>query len=182
MSQEDELAAAMIEQKQAEGFNCYVEQHYNHYGTRGVVDLVLEHDNHVELCELKSDAAIKEATGANEIIRQAKRHAEYYFKDKSHPGVAAKFNRIYFYITAQSLNHVRENIGLYEAFMNQSIDGCANGVRFAHPDSRTFINATKLITADGADEEYLSEMLNADAKTPLDAATRLPEWLTEGDA
>lgn len=57
------------------------EAHYNHYGNRGVVDLYAimgGWNGHVY--EIKSETAVRNATGANEVIRQFNRMREYFSK------------------------------------------------------------------------------------------------------
>lgn len=51
------------------------EVHYNHYGSRGVLDLVISNESIHNLIEVKGSV-----TSANEVIRQCKRHQEYFFK------------------------------------------------------------------------------------------------------
>ena len=69
-----------------DGIMATPEVHYNHYGDRGCVDLVIEtipQGNDLPfltIYEFKSRSAVEIATGANEIIRQFNRHIEYFFK------------------------------------------------------------------------------------------------------
>lgn len=126
MSQEDELAKAVMEQTDGNSFNeykCRPEVHYNHYGSRGVVDLVeiVRHSEsdapNISIYEFKSESAVRNSTGANEIIRQFNRHKKSFFK-------GSKYNKgrffdvsfeLAFYATDYNLRHIRENASLYRS-------------------------------------------------------------------
>jgi hypothetical protein len=97
-----------------------IEAHYNHYGDRGVVDLVgrdtsgrLGRDREVYLFEMKSDAAVEQVTGANEILRQFNRMREYFFKDESRVQAELVNFELCFLPTETALNHFVENVDLY---------------------------------------------------------------------
>jgi len=116
MSKEDQLLQQIMAEQSGE---WRTEVHYNHYGTRGVLDAVQETDMAATLYELKSTCAVNNATGANEIIRQVNRHREYYFQD--HPSRKNKMLRLVFTTTQETWNHLRENIQLYANLREQSI-------------------------------------------------------------
>lgn len=106
----------MIE-RSTEDMSIELEVQYNHYGDRGVVDLVVEHEsptNILEIIELKSDSAIESATGANEIIRQFKSHKKYFFKGSDYTKRGCKHIFILgFAATEKALSHLFENKALY---------------------------------------------------------------------
>jgi len=102
---------------------------YNHYGTRGAVDLVKQfyeqapesddtdrYGPFLEVYELKSEAALNRATGANEIIRQFKRHRENFFKGSSYRprGFRGITFWLVFYATESTIEHLREFADMYE--------------------------------------------------------------------
>lgn len=89
---EDDLTNGLIQRYQSRDL-CRIiepEAHYDHYGYRGWPDLyaVFERadQNLVEyhLIEVKSEHAVKAATGANEILRQFNQMRTYFFKDERH--------------------------------------------------------------------------------------------------
>lgn len=90
---EDDLTEGLIKTYQDRDFIEIIEPeaHYDHYGHRGFPDLFAVFrrpaDELVEyhLIEVKSDHAIKAATGANDIIRQFNQMRRYFFKDDDRP-------------------------------------------------------------------------------------------------
>ena len=102
-----------------------VEQHYNYYGDRGIVDLVAEETDsgHVHLYEIKSNAAIDAVTGANEIIRQFNRMRRYFFRDEStrQPDGAVVFE-LCFLPTYEAYRHVHQNAELYNTAVKSNVD------------------------------------------------------------
>lgn len=111
------------------------EKHYNYYGDRGVADLFIrEHmpsgveDDYV--LEFKSDAAIRAATGANEILRQFNRMATYFYKD---PEIDLPTTRAWepsnisfslcFNATPTAYEHLVENYEIYETIAQPSVPG-----------------------------------------------------------
>jgi hypothetical protein len=139
---EDAITKAFVEWQQqavserAEGdvetdLSVELEAHYNHYGNRGSVDLFLQEstrDSDMEqfevtdewLVEIKSPAAIQEVTGANEIIRQFKRHCKYFYRDEARecemdPGTKMPPNfELCFAPTPAVLEHIEDNEALYK--------------------------------------------------------------------
>jgi len=148
MSKEDELAQALIEQTDPEEY--WVEVPYNHYGSRGVVDLVLfdELFEQYRCIELKSPEAVDTATGANEILRQFNRQQEYFGEGSSLkiPYNATVSHELVFYATEKTAQHVHDNITLYES---------AGKVHLRHPDTRT-----PIVVSRGALEPSQDDMLN----------------------
>lgn len=127
MSKEDELAQALIRShkesqerekefhENADDAGVYPEAHYNHYGTRGVADLYLTiGDWEGHLIEFKSETAVQNATGANEIIRQFNQMRKYFFEGSDHdvPTRNLMFE-LCFTATESNIRHLAENAELY---------------------------------------------------------------------
>jgi hypothetical protein len=168
MSQEDALAKAAMESN-------YYDQHrlevpYNHYGTRGVVDFVGvenpddERGRYITAIEYKSESAVNEATGANEIIRQFTRQVEYFDSRDDFGGYQDNIHHVLsFYLTEANIKHVEENKELYGT-LRENYDGVSIAV--AHPDTDAALPVTKegvlysvgvesVIEAEKIDEELL---------------------------
>lgn len=106
------------------------EAHYNHYGDRGAVDLFtrmkgVENDRVYRkdrIYEVKSDYAVRQATGANEIIRQFNKHRKYFYEgsDTKEPN-EANFELI-FIPSETTVKHVLENAELYAAAEQQNFN------------------------------------------------------------
>ncbi|MFD1571534.1 hypothetical protein [Halorubrum laminariae] len=86
---EDELATHVVDHYAAvhENPEIRLEEPYDADGRRGVVDVYVrlqspERVDHV--IELKGDAAVREATGANEVLRQYRRMERYFHADAAH--------------------------------------------------------------------------------------------------
>lgn len=111
MSDEDEIVNMLLGRSD----NAEAEVHYNHYGDRGVVDAVVKGDYATLIYEVKSDAAIEAATGANEIIRQFNRHREYFMKGSNYGNQL--HNSVHFMLaftaTDQAYQHVMDNFEMY---------------------------------------------------------------------
>jgi len=116
---ESDLAASIAEELEADEWRLEVP--YNYYGDRGVVDLVSEvrndgERNTLHVFELKSEAALDEVTGANEILRQYNRHREYFIDGTDYnPSdyYEVRFE-LTFTATERCLDHVLENWGIYK--------------------------------------------------------------------
>ena len=114
----------------------HYEEHYNHYGTRGVADMyVQEFENSYRrdsLHEVKSDSAIRNATGANEILRQFKRMAKYFLagSDFDYPprGSITPNAELTFVATEAAFEHVKENYQIYKSIDGETIDTPAGSV------------------------------------------------------
>lgn len=162
-SQEDALVNALIEYKRQshDEFNdqgpatyelqIYPEAHYNNYGNRGVADLYWTRSgDHVAVSEghvfeIKSESAVVNATGANEIIRQFNRMRENFFEGTEHvePHDSVTFE-LCFTPTAVNLQHVIDNAGMYRSVREQSgVDISSN-------------RSTTLITMRAADAENIT--------------------------
>jgi hypothetical protein len=133
---EDELATAVVEHVEAafEDPEIRLEEPYNHYGTRGVVDVFARTappERVTYLAELKADPAVRMAAGANEILRQYRRVERYFFQDDAHdlrtrlgrdgPGLRLL---LLFAPTVRCVEHVFEHRSLYASIdPDLSIDG-----------------------------------------------------------
>ncbi|MES3160479.1 MAG: hypothetical protein PPP55_02785 [Halorubrum sp.] len=125
--QEDELATRVVDHYEAGHENATVrlEEPYDAEGRRGVVDVVVrlrtpQPVDHV--VELKADAAVRRATGANEILRQFRRMERYFHADPAHrlepklgrEGPAAQYYLL-FAPTPTCVYHVATNRALYRS-------------------------------------------------------------------
>jgi len=123
MSKEDQYIQSYLNQHQhIEDF--WLEVPYNSYGSRGFVDAVMawqpaddEEPRFFEIIEVKSEAAIREATGANEIIRQVNKMAAYFIEGQEEEIVDTENHRFRLDIvdTEYTRKHLLENLDLYES-------------------------------------------------------------------
>lgn len=122
---EDDLATPVVDHFDAvyESATVHLEEPYDHYGNRGAVDLYARVRSPAPvdyLVELKADAAIRHATGANEILRQYRRMERYFYQDDAH-GIRTKLARdgpgvhflLLFAPTRKCVEHVAEHASLY---------------------------------------------------------------------
>ncbi|WP_281193913.1 hypothetical protein [Halorubrum sp. F4] len=86
---EDELATRIVDHYETahDDPDIRLEEPYDADGRRGVVDVYVrlrtpERVDHA--IELKSDAAVRRATGANEVLRQYRRMERYFHADETH--------------------------------------------------------------------------------------------------
>jgi len=101
----------------------FAEVQYNHYGNRGVVDLVGVDDygdnpgRSVAVFELKSEYAVGQATGANEIARQFTKQQEYFEQgqDRVNSPPDAVAHHLVFDYTKSNVDHVIQNAALYNS-------------------------------------------------------------------
>ncbi|WP_411969057.1 hypothetical protein [Haloferax sp. YSSS75] len=124
---EDELATRVVEHFRAafDDVEIHLEEPYDHYGNRGVADIyvrVRTPEPVDYLIELKADAAIRHATGANEILRQYRRMERYFYKDDEHdirPKLARDGPGVHVFLlfapTKRCVEHVHEHHALYES-------------------------------------------------------------------
>ena len=133
---EDSLATAVVEHLEAafEDPEIRLEEPYNHYGTRGVVDVYAQTtppERVAYLAELKADPAVRMAAGANEILRQYRRTERYFYRDDAHdlrprlgrdgPGLHLL---LLFAPTERCVEHVFEHRSLYASIdPDLSVDG-----------------------------------------------------------
>ena len=123
---EDDLAARVVEHFGAafEASAIDLEEPYDHYGNRGAVDVYVRVRSPAPvdyLIELKSDPALRYATGPNEILRQYRRMERYFYKDDEHdvrPKLARTGPGVHFLLlfapTRNCVEHVAEHRPLYE--------------------------------------------------------------------
>lgn len=154
MSKEDELAVAIMNKSDdtdLQEVTFDLEVPYDHYGTRGVVDMVevsregdgSQGNSTIWIYELKSESAVSNSTGANEIIRQFKRHREYFFKgtDYSRDDFYAVNYALVFYATDYTYEHLKQNETLYHTLIQdnpEGIRGAFSHVIFYHPDAEGY--------------------------------------------
>ncbi len=133
MTNEDQLTSRLVEHyEQYHDYETHIERHYNHYGDRGIVDLVATEDgtDAIHLYEIKSTAAIEAATGANEIIRQFNRMRRYFFRDESTPmDVGHVQFELCFLPTYECYRHVERNADLYRSAVRSDVDTGLNGLQ-----------------------------------------------------
>jgi hypothetical protein len=152
---ESELVNGLIKRQYDDWDEVEVESHYNYYGDRGVADLYAADDKgQIHIYEIKSEAALDEVTGANEIIRQFNQMQEYYFRDESNTrptGTAIFF--LAFYPTERTVAHLRENFEMYESACGHDRNRVAGGYKVTIGDlwlidSESRADATKDVLED----------------------------------
>lgn len=126
---EDELADALIRyhRESQEETRTYPEAHYNHYGNSGVADLyVAEGDWKGEVYELKSETAVGEVTGTNEILQQFNKIREFFFPGSSHtpPTKSLQFE-LCFTPSEYNFRHLAENAETYRSAVKQDLTDVA---------------------------------------------------------
>lgn len=120
---EDAISTAIAEMSRS-GAEIHPEVHYNHYGSRGVVDLLIKTRTTtgnplLRIIEVKSDSAVQSATGANEIIRQFNRHREYCVRGSRFSRFSGELEyELAFAPTEICYQHIQNNSKLYEECMN----------------------------------------------------------------
>lgn len=153
MSKEDELVNALI--REAHGRDIYEvatvepEAHYSHYSNRGFADLYVrlkieEEGKYTEykdaLYEVKSASAVRQATGANEIVRQFNRMCKAFYQDEGRSLPHRVSFTLLFEVHPETVIHVAENLGMYtsvdngDVFDNRRVD-TLQSVVFRDPNS-----------------------------------------------
>jgi len=138
---EDELASAVTSTVGDDSTEWKPEVHYNHYGDRGVVDLLqiqtYDECDHLRVYELKCQSAIESVTGANEILRQFNRHRTYFFRGSSYD--ASDYSSITFELTFAATQpcyqHVRNNWHQYKHIARDLSDKVSTQLLFRSPDA-----------------------------------------------
>lgn len=111
--------------------NYHLEVPYNQYGSRGFVDAVFSWEpsgdgepTFYEIVEVKSEAAIREATGANEIIRQVQKMAAYFIEGQETEIVDTENHifRLDIIDTEHNRQHLLENYDLYQSIHDENGD------------------------------------------------------------
>ncbi|WP_136350896.1 hypothetical protein [Natronorubrum bangense] len=124
---EDDLTKVLIKnhESDAEYFedlgevNIFPEAHYSHYGNRGVADLYVYVDppmrapSRGDVYEIKSEAAVRQATGPNEIVRQFNRMREFFFEGSSHTPPGEVAFELCFIATEKNIRHIADYADIY---------------------------------------------------------------------
>lgn len=122
---EDELTNALINKPRPTDNSpwtdpeIYPEAHYTYYGNRGVADLYIYHNNSVgapkrgHVFEIKSESAVRYATGANEIIRQFNQLREFFFLGSEYEVPNRIDFELCFLPTQHNIEHILKNEAMY---------------------------------------------------------------------
>ena len=123
---EDRLTNALINKSRPsdnhpviDGPEIYPEAHYHHYGNSGVADLYVYFNNSQggpkrgHVFEIKSESAVRNATGANEIIRQFNQLREFFFLGSEYEVPNEIDFELCFLPTQYNMNHILENEAMY---------------------------------------------------------------------
>lgn len=122
---ESEMTASLLTRLKAgvADHSFELEKHYNHYGTRGSVDIVDVVDfpkgnlPDLHVYELKSASAVEESTGPNEIIRQFNKHKQFFFEGQEEYPPYRTYRNITFYLVfnacESTIDHLNEYLPLY---------------------------------------------------------------------
>lgn len=127
-SNEDRVVESLIEFHKNQDSDAEInpEQHYNHYGDRGIVDLFVDGDvNDLPqqwLYEAKSESAVRSATGANEIIRQFNRMRDFFFKGSEYEPEFVHY-KLVFIPTQYNIRHLITNNSLYQELIGHEDEG-----------------------------------------------------------
>lgn len=138
MSKEDKLVNSAIEyhkedKTETQTLDVTPEAPYNYYGNRGVADLFVRQAelvnnaiiktkvNYDYLYEMKGGAAIRNATGANEIIRQFNRMRKYFYKDENRTTPQTAHIELCFVIEPQTVEHVARNFQMYKSIAEDDL-------------------------------------------------------------
>ena len=124
---EDELAARLVDHYEAVFADPVVrlEEPYDAAGRQGVVDLYVRRRTPTRVdhvIELKADAAVRQATGANAMLRQFNRMQRYFHADATH-AIRPRLGRtepgarylLLFAPTPTCVHHVGTHRTLYES-------------------------------------------------------------------
>lgn len=114
----------------------FYEKHYNHYGSRGVADLYaqqFEGDWRADtVYEVKGDSAIRNATGANEIVRQFNRMCKYFYAGVEHSypprGSYPPQAELTFIATELAFEHINENYDIYKSLQGKTVDAAVGTI------------------------------------------------------
>lgn len=122
---EDELATALVDHYKAapEPAEIRLEEPYDAAGAHGVADAYVRTrtpERVDRLVELKADAAVRRATGANEVLRQYRRMERYFYRDDDHevrPTLGRTSPAVHLLLlfapTPACVHHVAEHRSLY---------------------------------------------------------------------
>ncbi|MFC6733048.1 hypothetical protein [Haladaptatus sp. DYSN1] len=115
---EHHIANAFITTYEHPKFEFELESHYNYYGNRGRVDLVVKSGRTLTLMEFKSENAIQRATGPQDIIGQFNKMRQFFLQKNPRYSPARLShirNELSFYATNTVASHVFDNLALYRA-------------------------------------------------------------------
>lgn len=160
---EDEMVNRLIEfardREQTEEnleVECHPEAHFNHYGDRGVVDLLVRNrvskseygrNEHVQdnIYEVKSEVAINAVTGANEIIRQWNKARRFFYKDEDRRIADFANFKLLFIASPETIRHVVANVDMYSSSEDNDLctepERALSNVVFDHPKKEPEIHA-----------------------------------------
>lgn len=158
-SSEDELVNSLIQRHlerqerikdrdpDADDAEAYPEAHYNHYGNRGVADLYLTIGNwEGRLFEIKSESAVRNSTGANEIIRQFNKMREYFFKGSDHEVPSSQLGfELCFTASEHNIRHIAENADMYSSIVDQDFVDVYDGSPITTVTVRSIDNSTPIV-------------------------------------
>lgn len=129
--------------KPEDGLEFTAEEPYANFGERGYVDLHVEHRDGSEeshhLYELKSDYALDQVTGANEILRQFNKMREHYaeanrLRRNHEHGIDVKYYLV-FEVSERCVAHGLKYQPLYRTVPFPLKSGGSPGVvTFLHPE------------------------------------------------
>lgn len=124
---EDDLATRIVDHYHAvnDDPEIRLEEPYDADGRRGLVDVYVRTrvpERVDRVFELKSDAAVRHATGANELLRQYRRMERYFYADERHairPKLSRSESGVHFLLlfapTPTCVHHVATHRSLYES-------------------------------------------------------------------
>jgi len=101
------------------------EEHYNHYGTRGIVDLFIREKQEYSggregvtdyIIEVKS-----ELRNANEVIRQANKMHDYFYKGSDWAKPFRNYFSLYVELNPSNYSHIKENMHMYQSLSQKGI-------------------------------------------------------------
>jgi len=140
MSKEDKMCMKLAKMEQSCGLydrvELFYEKHYNHYGSRGFADLYTQSFEGAwradKVYEVKGDAAIRNATGANEIVRQFNRMCKYFYAGVEHSypprGSVTPSAELTFIASELAFEHINDNYEIYKSLQGRTIDAAVGTV------------------------------------------------------
>jgi len=127
---EDQLTNAIIQKLDTEKI-IEPEAHYNHYGTRGVVDLYVRNIHQRKpndhLYEIKANPK-----DANKVIRQFQKMRNYFYRDKDRAKPEKTRFELCFTAEPGNLQHVKNNSEMYRSLAENYPNVI---ITFRHPEN-----------------------------------------------
>lgn len=148
---EDQLTNALVdfEKKQVDQQSKFIiqpEKHYNHYGTRGVIDLysrrgkdTIREKRRDHLYEVKSN--VKSVDKCNEIVRQFQKMKENFYKGTELKRPSKVAFELVFTPSEKIFEHFQKNISIYQTLHNSDFNN-RSFVSFRHPEKITPVVVT----------------------------------------